>query len=161
MSEMRPNDDVAIIAYSNAGDICCRFLNVRTGYQELMQAVYSLDRLEHGGTYMAEGLQLALDLFTNQRVDAPRLFLHGAAYSDGYDHFPESALILASALRNAGCLIETFGLGITPADVNEQFLRQVATTDHDGINHYRFIGDAKDLQQAFQNIAKGSLIVED
>lgn len=161
MGENRPNDDVAIVAYSNSGHLCCGFLSVRTDHHRLVQAVHMLDCLAHEGTFMAEGLQLALDLFGNRHVDAPRLFLHVVAYSDGHDHAPDSAISLASALRAAGCLVETFGMGRAPHEVNEGLLRQVATTDSDGINHYRFIGDAEDLQKAFRNIAKGSLIVED
>lgn len=161
--EHRPKDEMAVIAYSNEAYTCCKFHNVVSDYSLIAHAIQMLDTIPHEGTCMAEGLQLALDLVQQLGIPAQQRssMIHVVAYSDGHDQAIQPALYLASDLKAMGCLVETFGIGKKPRDVNEEFLRSVATTDTDGINHYKFLGDVSEIHQAVQHIAEGSLIIRD
>jgi hypothetical protein len=159
----RPEDRVSIVAYSTQGTQCCPFLRAGQDAGQLAGAVHSLRDLPHCGTYLATGLEIALGLMAHARNHghASDQLFQVLAYSDGHDAATGPAIELAHRLKHLGCLVETFGVARDHREVNEEFLRTVATTDLDGVNHYKFIGDADQLQQAFHNIAKGSLIVED
>ena len=76
------------------------------------------------------------------------------------NHETKSALRLAERLKSAGVLIETFGVGIDPSDVDESFLRGIATVEN-GFAHYRFLGDGAAVRETFASLATGMLTVED
>ncbi len=159
----RPDDRVAIVAYSSQGTQCCHFLQAGKDAGQLVNSVRSLDALPHGGTYLATGLEIALGLMNQARDHrhASDLLYQVISYSDGHDAATGPAIALAHRLKEMGCLVETFGVARDRREVNEEFLRTVATTDLDGVNHYRFIGDAEQLHQVFKSISKGSLVIED
>lgn len=160
--QYRPDDQVAIVAYSTHGTQCCHFLRAGKERVQLEGAVRSLEALPHNGTYLATGLEIALGLITHaqeQGQSSDQMF-QVVAYSDGHDAATEPAVELAHRLKDRGCLVETFGVARDRREVNEEFLRTIATTDLDGVNHYRFIGDPNELQDVFKDIVHGSLIVE-
>ena len=162
--EYRPSDYVALLAYSNSATRCCDFLNVHSEFRLLNEALDSVMHLKHGGTYMAEALQLALDMI--KRFEAleedskdERTLVRLICYSDGFDHVPDSGILLAEELKDRNCSIEAFGLGLKPEDVNESFLRNIATTDAD-LNRYKFLGDAETITDTFKKLGRGTLIFE-
>lgn len=56
--------------------------------------------------------------------------------------------------KEHGMLIEVIGIAGSRSEVDEDLLRKVATTDHNG-NHYQFINDSQILKEHYQNIATG------
>jgi len=53
-------------------------------------------------------------------------------------------------LKDAGVVIETVGIGGSPADVDEDLLKAMASLDPHGQPRYRFIGDRQALLQEFE-----------
>jgi len=124
--------------------------------------------LKHGGTNLAAGLGIASDLLGESHPAFDRwlgqeqggTLLRVIAYSDGHDQNGRAGRRLANRLKNQGVLVETFGIAPSPSQVGERFLRRVATTDEAGC-HYRFLGDADTVRDAFEQAAEGTLIFEE
>ena len=157
--KMRPEDYFALIAYHHAATVCCPFLNVRRGHRNLHHALKKMTSLPAGGTTLASGLTEA-DMLIARIPRAQQILPRVLAYSDGYDDSPHQALKTAEKLKNAGVIIETFGVEISPEKVDEPFLKEVATTDGNGFVHYRFLRDAQSIQETFNELALGTLTVE-
>lgn len=73
--------------------------------------------------------------------------------TDGFGDCPIS--IPEKLKQQYGTIIDVVGIGGSSDDVNESLLRQVATTEPDGTNHYRFIADASTLKQHYRQLATG------
>ncbi len=164
--ESRPNDHVAVVAYSSDASVLCPFQQVGAQYNTLANAVQAMQRLPHGGTNMATGLRSASGLlgqsaetirqFASQETG--RVLTRVIAYSDGHDQNADEGTSLAHALKEQGVLFETFGIAPSPEEVDEPFLKRVATTD--AFTHYRFLGDAEAVYQTFEQVADGTLVYE-
>ncbi len=158
----RPEDSVAVVAYGSQATVGCAFRNVASHFDEIDRSVAHLDRVFGGGTEMWSGLKAADRLirrpwfFGALERDTVRII----AYSDGYDQATRRALQLAEKLKSSGVLIETFGVGTHSSDVDESFLREIATVE-DGFTHYRFLGDGAAMRDTFSSLATGMLTVED
>ena len=154
----RPQDHVAVIAYQTTATVCCPFLNVGRHSDQVLKALHQMEQLPSGGTSMKAGLRKVLRLLGGSVGSA--LLRNGLvrclAYSDGYDFSSRTALRLADKVRSRGVLVETFGVGRNPSDVDEDFLRSVATKA-DGFTHYRFLGDGDAVRDTFSALAKGTL----
>jgi len=73
--------------------------------------------------------------------------------TDGeHTHF-SSPLKVASRLKNAGVIIDCIGIGGSPADVDEDILKQIASQNPDGSRRYCFIGDQQQLLRKYQTLA--------
>jgi hypothetical protein len=115
-------------------------------------------RLPGGGTAMKTGLSKAVALL---REDLGCGLLRKGlvrclAYSDGFDSSDRAALRCAEELRRCGVLIESFGVGRDPQDVDEEFLRGIASRDGSFV-HYRFLGDGHAVRETFTALANGVL----
>lgn len=158
----RPQDFLSVLAYGTRATVCCELLNVDTGFEKTMKALDQMAARTRGGTCVKHGLQLVSDRVPSQSPSggegnpATRVL----AYSDGFDENPEAALKLADDLKSRGVLIETFGVGRSPSDVDETFLKQVASREGEFV-HYRFLGDVETLRETFSALAKGTLTFED
>ena len=73
--------------------------------------------------------------------------------TDGFGDCPIS--VPEKLKRQYGTIIDVVGIGGSPNDVNESLLQEVATTEPDGTNHYRFITDARTLKQHYRQLATG------
>lgn len=163
--ESRPQDYLAVVFYSSNANIICPFLNVREDYQALSAAFVQMQFLPHQGTNMNSGLQAASALFRQfarqyeslSRNDNERILLRIIAYTDGHSEATKEGESTAQLLKKSGILIETFGIAPTPADVNESFLKKVATKDEQGY-HYRFLQDSRTLRTIFKKAAEGKLV---
>lgn len=118
-----------------------------------------------GGTDFVTGLDqisAALDgrerggflswLFDNPKTVTidPTAVHHIIFLSDGHSCSKKPAKRSARALRDSGVVIETVGIGGSPADVDEGLLKAMASLDEVGKPRYRFIGDRQALLQEFK-----------
>lgn len=163
--ESRPRDCVALVAYSSDVSVMCGFEEVQSQYQMLASAIRQMQFLPHGGTDMSLGLQAAIKLFHEhggydfytRRYKGNRVLRRVIAYSDGHDQNTHAGMELAKKLKREKVLIETFGIAPSPKDVDEIFLKAIATTDEQGC-HYRFLGDTDTVYNTFQHMASGTLL---
>lgn len=166
--DKRPQDRIALVAYSGQATILCPFLCVGTQFALLVDAVHGMIDLPHGSTELGKALYQALDLFDNAECHEAELIdglVEGIGkrclvYSDGHDGDQARALQLAHQLKQQGVMIETLGIAKTRTEVAEDFLQQVATTDHNG-THYRFLGDPTSVYDTFSQLAQAELVVEE
>jgi hypothetical protein len=104
-----------------------------------------------GGTNLASGLEAVADIFENEPVS--NRARHAILQTDGRGGEP---LVVAIKLREElGVVIDVVGIGGSPSEVNEALLRQVATTEPDGSNHYRFVKDLQTLCEHYRRLATG------
>ena len=154
------NDPVCVIAYSDNATLCAPLLPVLDNADRLKQACTQMLALPHQGTYLVKGLQLAVEQLEQARPLWPGRFLPRLlVYSDGADASVQPSVLIADNLKRQGVMIECLGVAKKREDVDEVFLRQIATTDETG-THYRFLGDPETLQRTFSQIAHGTLTVE-
>ncbi|HQH54783.1 MAG TPA: VWA domain-containing protein, partial [Candidatus Hydrogenedentes bacterium] len=141
--QQRPRDYVAIIGYSHRATLCRGLSNVYEQYHEIRDALAKLKTLSGRGTRIQPALKTALDLVRPEDwVHASGVFVRVLAYSDGQDQSQPGALRLADELKSMGVLIECFGIARNRTEVDEAFLRRVAS-ETDGFVHYRFLGDGE------------------
>jgi Mg-chelatase subunit ChlD len=164
--EHRPQDYVAIVAYQYTATSVCSLQPVDEGYDALEEAIRSLPDMTGGGTRLSTGLRIAKKTVRTlglvaEAWDACDLAVRVLAYSDGRDHSVPKGVALSQKLKERGVLIETFGVAKDRSKVDESFLREVATTDQNGLCHYKFLGDAETLAETFKGLATGMLVVED
>lgn len=157
----RPQDYLAIVAYQTTARVCCAYLNIGAQYDQLLAATKDMEKLRSGGTRMESGLLRAGEITATapHYCGAQLPFVRILAYSDGYDSAERRAMRLAQELRDKNVLIETFGIGVSPLDVDEEFLRAIATVE-DGYAHYRFLGSPDSVHETFESLAKGTLTIE-
>ena len=158
LSDQRPNDQLALITFGSEAELLSKPLSVGEDSQKLCELIRSLPALVRGGTSMVTGIKLVQNLIANGRV-SELSHVRCIAYSDGHDQNLRSGVAAANELKKSGVHIQTLGIGEKPADVDEDFLRKVATTDADG-THYRFLSDVKSINTTFQALAEGRLVVE-
>ncbi len=158
--QQRPRDYVAIIGYSHRATLCRGLSNVYEQYHEIRDALAKLKTLSGRGTRIQPALKTALDLVRPEDwVHASGVFVRVLAYSDGQDQSQPGALRLADELKSMGVLIECFGIARNRTEVDEAFLRRVAS-ETDGFVHYRFLGDGERVRRTFTKLATGTLVFE-
>jgi len=147
-ADQSPKDRIAIVAFDSSAWIVINLSSVAQK-KELIKAIRQLEI--KGGTDIAEGLKKAYEIFkkhldsTNKR--------HIILLTDGHGGRPAKR---AKKLKDEySVVINVVGIGGSCEDVNESLLREVATTDPDGFNHYRFIRDSKTLKEHYKHLATG------
>ena len=104
-----------------------------------------------GGTDIGNGLvETAKVLNVHSKLNAKS---HIILLTDGFGECPLS--IPEEIKQQYDTIIDVVGIGGSRDDVNEYLLREVATTEVDGTNHYRFIADARTLKQHYRQLATG------
>jgi hypothetical protein len=146
--QRRPGDRIAVISFNTSAQVILRLTPV-SSQKVIVRAIRRLR--PWGGTDLAEGLRPTLDLFQNDLQRGRQR--HVVMLTDGQGGEP---LELAEILkRSLSVTIDVVGIGGSPSQVNEDLLRQVATTDPDGSCHYRFIKDRQTLTEHYMQLAKG------
>jgi hypothetical protein len=162
--DQRPQDYMALIPYHTTATLCCRLLNVGEGYDTIAAAIKKARRIPGNGTQITSGLQIALKLIRDlQRYGAgdsgEETITRILGYSDGEDQAKCAALRNAERLKELGVLIYTLGIGSAPENLDEKFLRQIAS-EIDGVAQYRFLGQGDVIRQTFSSLATGMLVFE-
>jgi Mg-chelatase subunit ChlD len=163
--ESRPYDHIAFVAYHDIATILCEFLPVGLEFAQLAAIVSRLSSLDSGGTHLVCGLEAAYKIIRHsqrwpRRYELKSRAYRVIAYSDGEDFETDRGIRAAENLKALGVVIDCFGVAQEAHEVNESFLRSVATEDADGV-HYRFLGDEDTLQRTFIKIATGTLTIDD
>ena len=142
------NAEIGVIAFDTRARTILP-LTALNQVKPILEAIRSITVC--GGTNIACGLQIALELFQQHKNDnADRQII---LLTDGHGGQPTA---VANTLKmQYDVTLDVIGIGGSPYSVNEALLKQVATTDANGINHYRFIGNPKALKQHYQQLATG------
>jgi Mg-chelatase subunit ChlD len=130
-------DDAKVVVPLTAIDSCQRIVN----------GIRSISI--NGCTNIAAGLTQAAELLAKCSDKHSQIILLTDGYGSCHIGIPEK---LKGEYK---ATIDVVGIGGSPKEVNEFFLRQIATTDPDGTNHYRFIKDAHSLKQHYRQLACG------
>lgn len=151
-ARLSPNDRVAIVAFTETAEIILPLTQVSNTVL-IINKFKALEPID--GTDIAAGLQAAEtalkwpNILRDRKQKGRRILL----LTDGHGGKP---IELADKLRKEiNVLIEVVGIGSQPSVVNEMLLRKVATTDHDGLNHYWFIRDTNALVSLYAELATG------
>jgi Ca-activated chloride channel family protein len=144
----RPGDRIALVSFSEKARVVLPLTPV-TRSRTILKAFRRLNL--DGGTDLAQGLKAAATLFENQPRTQRRR--HVVMLTDGFGGEP---LQIAARLKEKlGVVIDVVGIGGSRSAVNEDLLREVATTDPDGFCHYRFIKDPQALSEHYKQLAQG------
>jgi Mg-chelatase subunit ChlD len=104
-----------------------------------------------GGTDITCGLQSALEMFQRRKNDnADRQII---LLTDGFGGCP--TLVANTLKMEYQVTLDVIGIGGSRQEVNESLLKEIATTDANGVNHYRFIGNPQTLKQHYHQLATG------
>ena len=143
LAQDEPNAHVAVIAYGDDALAMCGLTQV-TKRRALARAISRIDYL--GYTNMRSGLQEAYQILYRRGGDRQVLLLSDGHNNDG------NPCSVADALR-CFSVIDTVGIGGSPAEVDEELMRYIATEYPDGTKRYRWIGDKESLVAHFQELA--------
>lgn len=142
------DDRISMVAFNHKAQVILRSLGLNHE-QQFRTALQKLTA--DGGTDIAKGLYAASGIF-DKSPESQRL-RNVILLSDGHDGKP---LNISETLKSRyQAEIDVVGIGGDPSAVDEQLLRQIATTDPDGRNHYRFIRDTESLRQHYRQLATG------
>lgn len=144
LSREQPDAHVAIVAYNAGAETKCGLTCVRDS-EALARAIRSIDT--DSSTNITAGLQQALKVLKSRRGACQVVLL-----TDGEHNHGPKPYTVASSLRQFA-IVETIGIGGSPADVNEKLLTSIASCHSDGTKRYRWIGDKERLVQHFHNLA--------
>ena len=162
----RPQDVVALIGYDTTAHVYCDFAEVGSQFVKLVSAIEEIRNCAPGSTRLVTGLKQARRIINNRienlihSGDDQEHAFRVIAYSDGHDFETTKGIREADAIKNSDILIETLGIAPARHEVDEGFLREVATTDSTGFTHYRFLGDAESIRDTFKSVATGTLVIE-
>lgn len=143
--QIDPRDRVGVITFNDRADLQMALACVGDDKQSLIRKLQSLNA--GGGTDINEGLVLARENFDWSRADVVRRIVLLTDGRDGGDPIPT-----ASDLKRQGVVIDVIGIGASPAGVNEDLLKRVASTIQ-GELRYRFIKDHRTLVSHFTQLA--------
>ena len=126
LSQEQPNAHIGVVAFGFGAKVICRLTLAR----EVNMICHEIDRIgENGSTNMYAGLKAALDLLRDHARTCQVVLL-----TDGHNtgQNPEK---LADRLKEFA-ILECTGIGGSPADVDEPFLKRIASTYPDGKKRY-------------------------
>jgi Mg-chelatase subunit ChlD len=148
-SPINPDDLVVVIAFNTREKIYLEPTNI-SNFSAIEGALMYINP---DGMTTCTGLQTAqyyADYYRNYGYKSNVILL-----SDGYISTSPADIDAAESLKLNGTVIDTVGIAGRRSDVDEQLLKQIATTDPDGYIHYRFIDDTDTLVNHYKNIATG------
>lgn len=143
-AERDPRDEMGVVWFNEKAEILARLVCLRDGKGHLMKVLRKLT--PDDGTDIEAGLRRARELLHRKRSGVQdRIVL----LTDGHSEWP---ILTANVLKAEGVVIDVIGIGGSPAEVNEELLRQVASTI-DGEVRYRFITNRAELLEHFRRLA--------
>ncbi len=141
------DDEVVLIAFNDQAWVALPLTRCREHRKEIWRAVNSL--AAEGGTDLKAPL-----VRLGQLNLPPGACVHAVLLSDGHGGNPIRA---ARALKEAGVIIETVGVGNDPSEVDEDVMKKVASV-LDGRILYRFLTDPQALADYFRTEIAGRLV---
>jgi Mg-chelatase subunit ChlD len=139
-----PDAMVAIVSYGDYATLLCDLTTV-ANYHQLKKGINSIEG--GSGTNITAGLEIALDLRSKSQRTGQVVLLTDGWHNTGSDPKP-----ISDKLREKAT-IECIGIGGSPADVDEELLKYIASSRPDGSKRYRWIGDKERLVEHFHNLA--------
>lgn len=141
-----PEDRASLVVFNQHARVLYRAIPICRA----LDAFYrTLSRVEpDGGTNIASGFIAAGSLMRHRSPNIQRRIL---LLTDGGDG--RSSLSSATQLKEDGIIIDVIGIGGSPKDVDEPYLRQIASVIN-GTCRYRFIADRDRLLSHFATIAR-------
>lgn len=151
--EMRDEDELSILRFSNEAEVVMPLTQVRQGRAEALQKVESLDT--GGGTEIHKALEASIR--TLQSVAQGRVKRLVLA-SDGLDSNQSRAEAFAKLAAEKGITVSTLGIGL---DFDEHYLGALALTGHGNFGFAKEGADlgpflSKELIEGAQTIIQGA-----
>lgn len=140
-----PDARVAIVAYNVRARTVCDLISVSEA-KRLTRAVRSITTDSY--TNITAGLKQALAILKRNGAAVCQVVL----LTDGHHNSGSRPETVAVNLRKIAVL-ESVGIGGSPADVDEALLRSISSSYPDGSKRYRWIGDKERLVQHFHKLA--------
>ena len=147
-----PASLIATICFSEAACVLCPWTRVDAlGDLDMVHADWLETSRAFGlhNTGIGEALQEALPLISQQRGTTQVVLL-----TDGHQNVGTDPLGVAPQLKSLAT-VAIVGIGGSPSDVDEELLRQIASTDRYGRPRYRWIGDRDALVAHYEQLAGG------
>lgn len=138
-----PDDWVGLITFSDRAWSRVQPGPVLTSRRDVIKAIQSMGA--DGGTNMADALSLAESTFD---WSAPGVTRRIVLQTDGYHNVGRHPNATADRLKAQGVIIETYGIGSSPSDVDEALLRNMASA-WEGQLLYKFIKNSPELIATF------------
>lgn len=146
LQKEQPNASVAIVAFGDGSKIHCNL----TKAFEFAKLSKAIDRIRClGATNMQAGCQSARNILVRYIGTESQVVLLTDGHNTG-----RSPKEIAKELRQFA-VIESVGIGGSPADVDEELLKEISSAYPDGTKRYRWIGDKEKLVEHFHNLAGG------
>jgi Mg-chelatase subunit ChlD len=143
-AQLDPEDEIGLVSFTGKATVDMALQPIRTHKPQLIQAVQAL--FARGNTNLDAGLRAAQDSFDWSRDTMVRRIV---MLTDGCGGYP---LRTAKHLKERGVIIDVIGIGANPSGVNENLLRNVASTV-EGELHYWFIRDQQSLVMTYTQLA--------
>lgn len=143
LMQEEPDALVGVVAYGCKAKTVCPLTEARNA-RALSQEINAI--CESGATNIRRGLQAALCLLKGERRSCQVVLLTDGHNTNG------SPRKVANELSEFSVL-ECVGIGGSPADVDEDLLRSIASSHPDGTKRYRWIGDEEQLVRHFHQLA--------
>ena len=173
-----PADRMGVIGFGGTAKILHAPVCISEGLQDLQRAL--IDPHAPCGTNFTAALNLA-ERCLSGKIDRPEsnffsrmmseIFIEPEKHkmSSGKDDNSLKRIIMltdgehnqggcpstvASRLKATGVIIDCIGIGGSPADVDEELLKRIASKNPDGSIRYCFIGDQQQLLRKYQTLAQ-------
>jgi Mg-chelatase subunit ChlD len=147
LSGKKAKTDIAVISFGNDS----KLVLPPTGINNLQDIINGISLIDiNGTTNIAAGLKKAKELLAKYPAKKQKQII---LLTDGYGNCPLK--IPENIKRYYNTVIDVVGIGGSHKDVDEKLLRKIATTDSEGICHYRFIKDTQKLRQHYRQLADG------
>ncbi len=142
--QIDPSDRISVIVFDDRAKLLRGLSPLHSQKREIIQAIQSVTI--GGGTNIDLGLKKAGKHFDWSRQGTVRRIV---LLTDGEGGDPRAT---AEHLKSRGVVIDVIGIGPEPGEVNEDLLREIASTLN-GQPRYRFIKDHRTLVQHHTQLA--------
>lgn len=144
-----PNGRLGIVAFSEKADLVAP-LTPLTKSEELKRAIAGIST--RSANNLLDGFHLTKEVFDRQKE--PVSSRHILILTDGHEANMAETEVAAERVKQLGCEIYCIGVGGNPSEVDETFLRRIASKDQGGRPQYEFISNRKKLKAVMSKFAR-------
>lgn len=148
-AQLDPFDRIGVIGFSAKATIRVALSPLSTHKRQIIESLQSI--VAGGDTDIDAGLLAASRSFEWANTDVVRRIV---LLTDGHGGRP---LGTAEDLKAKGVVLDVIGIGPSPAAVDEELLKKIASTQN-GRPQYRFIRDHRTLVQQFTQLANKTTV---